>query len=592
MTQKPKLTIRKALAHFKPFFKPYRGLAAGFVLISLAGLSVNLTQAKFLEHLIDAALDIEQGLLARYALLYGSAVIIDLICAFFIKYLYGGFSAHFLHDFRRHAVARLQSIPASAMEKRHSGDLMSRMTNDLSAVQDFVSGTFLEFFSQVIMLAAAAAYMIYLNWKLLVVSVFMVPVALIVLNSLMKPMYGYFKKAGDALGKGNAVAQDALGGIFTVKAFNMQAALARMYGVHIDDAMGFDIKADGILRWMPPFNILMRAMPTVFCIGYGSYLILRGELSPGELIAFNYLLGFVQWPLAFMPDMLMRIKRALGAGERVADLLDIPPERTSGEDFSETPASEALRFDRVSFSYDEGAEVLKDFSFRLLQGEKIAIVGASGCGKSTVLKLLCGDYEGHRGEIRVLDRDTRSWGLPALRSRFAVIAQEIFLFPVSVRENISYGKPDATEEEVAEAARIANAHEFIEELPQGYETQVGERGIRLSGGQKQRIALARAILKGAPVLLLDEPTSALDTHSEALVQEAIERSLERKTAIIVAHRLSTIKNVDRILVMDKGSVAEEGTHEELFARNGLYTGLYLKQFNSAEEGLSRGPDHG
>jgi ABC-type multidrug transport system fused ATPase/permease subunit len=590
--QKPKLTVGKAFRHFRPFFTPHGGSAAGFALVSFAGMAVNLAQAKFLQNLIDAALNPERGLLPRYALFYGSAVIVDLICAFFIKRLYGGFSAHFLHDFRRHAADHMQSIPPSVMEKHHSGDLLSRFTNDLSAVQDFVSGTFLEFFSQAVMLVAAAAYMAYFNWKLLVVSVFMVPVALIVLNSMMDPMYGLFRKAGDALGKANAVAQDALGGIFTVKAYNMQAALARMYGVHIDEAMGFDIKADGIMRWTPPFNILMRAMPTVFCIGYGSFLILRGELTPGELIAFNYLLGFVQWPLAFMPDMIMRIKRALGAGERVADILDIPSERTNGEDFSESTAPEAIRFDGVSFSYDGETDVLRDMSFRLRRGEKIAVVGASGCGKSTVLKLLCGNYESHRGEIRVQDRDTRAWRLSALRSRFAVISQDIFLFPASVRENIAYGRPGATDEEVVAAAGIANAHEFIGELPQGYDTQVGERGIRLSGGQKQRIALARAIINGAPILLLDEPTSALDTHSEALVQDAIERSLERKTAIIVAHRLSTIKDVDRILVMDGGSVAEEGTHEELFARNGLYTRLYLKQFNSAEEEPPKGADDG
>jgi len=336
-------------------------------------------------------------------------------------------------------------------------------------------------------------------------------------------------------------------------------------------------------------------MPTVFCIGFGSYLIIRGEMSPGQLVAFHFLFGFVKWPLAFLPDMLNRLKRSMGAGERVAEVMDIKPERSGGRDFSGGDApggdDEAMRFEEVGFSYGEGPPVLQDMSFSLARGERIAIVGASGCGKSTVLKLACGDYETHTGRILVEGHDSREWDLSALRSRLSVISQDVFLFPTSILENIAYGRPGASREEIEAAARTANAEEFILKAPQGYETQVGERGIKLSGGQRQRIALARAILKDAPFLLLDEPTSALDTHSEALVQEAIERSLEGRTAVIVAHRLSTIKGVDRILVMDKGRVAEEGPHEALLAAGGLYAALYSRQFNSQED-MSEVPDRG
>jgi subfamily B ATP-binding cassette protein MsbA/ATP-binding cassette subfamily B protein AbcA/BmrA len=590
-----KLTLAKAYRHFAPFVKPYRGLVAGFLAASFLGLGANLFQANLLQKLIDAALERNSGPLGSYALLYGLAILAHLFATFAIASLYGGFSARYLHDFRLNAIDHIQKIPQSAMEKRHSGDFISRLTNDLSAVQDFMGGTLLDAFSNLAMLLAASAYMIYLNWRLLAVSIFVVPVALVAVNLMMKPMYGYFRKAGDAVGRANAAAQDALGGILTVKAYAMEAAIARMYGVNIDQAMDYDIKADKIMRWTPPFNILMRAMPTVLCIGYGSYLILRGELSPGELIAFNYLLGFVQWPLAFLPDMFTRIKRALGSGERVAEVLEIPAERSDGEDFSAAAighGGEALRFEGVSFAYGDGADAIADLSFSLRAGEKIALVGASGCGKSTVLKLLCGTYETHRGSIGVFGRDTRAWSLPALRSQFSVIAQDIFLFPLSVGENIALGRVGASEPELLEASEIANASEFIPRLPEGYRTQVGERGVRLSGGQKQRVALARAILKRAPILLLDEPTSALDTHSEALVQEAIERSLAGRTAIIVAHRLSTIKKVDRILVMDKGSLAEQGSHEELMAKDGLYARLYLRQFNSAEMPEAAEADHG
>ncbi len=571
-----------SLRAYLRFARPYRFLVAAFLAVSLVSLAANLAQANLLGRLIDAALTRGGGKVSRIAALYGAVLLADLLCAFFMKYLYGNFSARYLHDFRRHAADHLQRIPLSVMETHHSGDLLSRLAGDLQAVQDFMAGTLVDAYKQAIMLAAAASYMAWLNWRLLLVSIATVPFALIVLNVLIRPMQKYWYAASQSLGEANATAQDALGGILTVKAYNLQASLAARYGVRIKESMDWDTRAASVMRWTPPFNILMRAMPTVFCMGYGSFLILRGELTPGGLIAFNFLLGFVQWPLAFLPDLISRMKRAKSAAERVSGILDIPREREDGADFSRSEQAEALRVRGLSFSYREGCPVLAGLDFSLARGERLAIVGPSGCGKSTVLKLLCGAYETHTGEIMVNGHDTREWALSALRSRFSAISQDIFLFPETIRANIAYGKPGAGEAEIAEAARISNAAEFIDRLPDGYETQVGERGLKLSGGQKQRVALARAILKDAPILLLDEPTSALDTHSENLVQEAIERSLAGKTAIIVAHRLSTIKNADRILVMDGGKIAERGTHGELMAAGGLYAALYARQFNSGE----------
>lgn len=579
-----------SLRVYLPFVRPYRLLVAIILIASFASLGVNLAQANLLGKLIDTALTKGSGNIARIAILYGTVLAFDLLCAFFLKYLYGVFSAGYLHDFRRHAATHIQRIPQSVMEKHHTGDLLSRLTTDLQSVQDFMTSTFIDAYKQVIMLAAAASYMAYLNWRLLLVSIATIPFALFVLNILMRPMQKYWYEASQSLGAANATAQDSLGGILTVKAYNLQRILAEKYCGQVGEAMAWDTKAVKVMRWTPPFNILMRAMPTVFCMGYGSFLILRGELTPGGLIAFNFLLGFVQWPLAFLPDLIMRLKRAKSAAVRVSDILAIPGERSDGADYSATVHPEALSVRGLSFAYGDGPKVLDNLDFTLRNGERVAIVGPSGCGKSTLIKLLCGTYEDHTGSIFLNGHDSREWSLQALRSKFSLIAQDIFLFPATIRENIAYGKPDATDAELEEAARISNADEFIDALPDGYATQVGERGIKLSGGQKQRLALARAFLKDAPILLLDEPTSALDTHSETLVQEAIERSLAGKTAIIVAHRLSTIKSVDRILVMDKGKIVEQGTHEELLDKSGLYASLYARQFNSEETANTEAAD--
>ena len=581
-TLKKNTNLFKTFQYFWPCIKPSRFLALGFILFSLVKMVVDLAQAYLYNVLIDTALKVKQGILLQYIIFTIVIFIISFILTYILKTLYGSFGAGFLHDFRYHTLRHIQQISVSKLEKYHSGDLLSRLNNDISIVQDFVGNTLLDLLRQIIMFIAATAYMACLNWKLLVVSIAVFPPSLIAVNILLKPMKDYYKEANASLGKANAMAQDAFGGIFTIKAFNLQAAISRKYGGNIDRELDFNLKAARINRWIPLFRIALNMVPSMVYMGYGSYLIVRGEMTPGELVAFWCLMDFVQWPLAFLVDVFNNIKKSMGAMERVAEIFDIPNERTDGADFSKTAPSVALSFEHVDFAYHEGTEVLTNLNFTVLKGQKIAIVGASGCGKSTILKLLCGDYETHRGEIKVYGENTRDWNLNALRSIFTVISQEIFLFPVSIQENIAYGRPKATQDEIIAAAKVANAHEFIMELPDGYNTLVGERGIKLSGGQKQRIALARAIVKNAPILLLDEPTSALDTHSEALVQEAIERSLRDKTAIIIAHRLSTIKKVDRILVMDKGCIVAQGTHEELLAENELYNELYLKQFNSAE----------
>ncbi|MFN2281895.1 MAG: ABC transporter ATP-binding protein, partial [Anaerolineales bacterium] len=282
-------------------------------------------------------------------------------------------------------------------------------------------------------------------------------------------------------------------------------------------------------------------------------------------------------PVETMLGWIRSLREVSPAVERVFEILDQPAEDGKAGEFEPASSAKAVSFESVSFHYGEETQILDDFTLEVDEGQVVALVGSSGCGKSTVLKLLCGFYRPQQGEIRIAGQDIVLSGIREARKRVSLVSQETYLFPTTIAENIAYGKVGASQQEIEEAARAANAHDFITGLPQGYQTQVGEWGSRLSGGEKQRISLARAILKDAPILLLDEPTSALDAQSEAVVQEALERFMQGRTVLVIAHRLATIKNVDQIVVLDQGRLVECGTHAELMGAETLYQRLYLKQ---------------
>jgi ABC-type multidrug transport system fused ATPase/permease subunit len=317
--------------------------------------------------------------------------------------------------------------------------------------------------------------------------------------------------------------------------------------------------------------------PYVVCATYGGYLAFNGRISAGSLIAFMLLQRFIVNPTSQLPNLIMNIRSSLGAGKRLLQLYTLQTEETSGEEYKQKDSDTAIDFHKVSFHYASGNEAIKNLSFKVKRGSNTAIVGASGCGKSTIMNLICGFYKLNDGEIEIYGKNIKHWKLSSLREEIALVSQDTYLYPDSIEENIKFGKPFSTREEVIRAAKAADAHSFIMELCNGYDTQVGERGVKLSGGQRQRLGIARAILKGAPILLLDEPTSALDYESELLIQQVLEEVSRDKTIITIAHRLSTIKKADRILVMDKGTIKEWGTHDELILKDGIYKKLYNQQ---------------
>jgi ABC-type multidrug transport system fused ATPase/permease subunit len=325
-------------------------------------------------------------------------------------------------------------------------------------------------------------------------------------------------------------------------------------------------------------------------MGLGGYLVIDKNMTFGGLFAFINLLNFVVNPLGSLPGIIASIGEACGAAQRVFKLIDSPGERQDGailgskavalpfDSLAATETAPAIQFKDVSFAYSADSPVLKHVSLSIPRGQTVAIVGPSGGGKTTLLKLILGYYPLPDEAVQLFGADLNAWQLSAARQQMAFVAQDTYLFPVSLGENIGCGRPGASQAEIENAARQANIHEFIAGLPEGYATNAGEWGARLSGGQKQRISLARAILKDAPILLLDEPTSALDAESEALIQEALDRFARQRTTVVVAHRLSTIKNANRVVVLQEGQIIEEGTHAELIARGGLYLELYQGQF--------------
>jgi ABC-type multidrug transport system fused ATPase/permease subunit len=420
-------------------------------------------------------------------------------------------------------------------------------------------------------------YMYMLSWKLLLATCILIPISSILYDKVVKPMQVHSRKEMEHLARANAVTQDAIRGIYIIKAFNLQNILAKKFRQIAEDVRNEGLAIDRRAGIEFAVFLLLRYTPQLVAPLYGGYLAFHGEITVGALIASNYLIWMIFIPVETMLGWIRQLREVAPAVERVFAVLDQPIEETHQHGFQPFPDAPAFRFDKVNFKYNDETQILHDFSLSVDKGKAVALVGPSGCGKSTVLKILCGFYRPQSGHIHVEGNDILQSDLYEVRKRVSLVSQETYLFPTTIAENIAYGRQGATRDEIIAAARAANAHDFISAQPEGYETQVGEWGSKLSGGEKQRIALARAILKDAPILLLDEPTSALDAQSEAILQEALERFMRGRTVLVIAHRLSTIRNVDEIIVLEGGRLRERGTHQELMRADSLYKRLYLKQ---------------
>jgi ABC-type multidrug transport system fused ATPase/permease subunit len=495
----------------------------------------------------------------------------------------GLFSERTMAGLRVRVAERATVMPMAYLESRHTGDLLALVNADLSKVQALLDGSLLTVVSQTVLALGALAALVVISWPLALVSTILIPVMFLVMSRMSTPVAQRSQEMQEELGRTIGVAQDGLAGLMVTRVFGLAGVMDARFREVNQRTLQHGLALTRLRAFVTAGGAAFGVLPFLITFGFGGWLAISGSLTFGRLMAFINMLNHVANPLGSLPPAIASLGEAAGAAQRLFDLLDAPREREGGLAFAPVPGAPVAALRDVAFGY-EAEPVLAGVSLTAEAGQTIALVGPSGSGKSTVLKLLLGFYPPDAGTLALQGHDLVEWSLAEARGQMAYMGQEPYLFPISLRENIALGRPDGavapTLGEIEQAARLADIHDDIRALPQGYDTLAGERGARFSGGQRQRLALARAIMRDAPLLLLDEPTAALDAESEAQVQAALERFMADRTTLVVAHRLSTIRDAGHILVLDGGRIVEEGTHDELMALGGRYRMLYERQIAS------------
>lgn len=505
--------------------------------------------------------------------------------SFFRLSLFVNFTENTLANLRLALYTNLVKLPMTFFSQKRVGELNSRISADITQIQDTLTTTIAEFLRQFILIIGGIILLATESSKLTLLMLSVVPLVAIAAVVFGRFIRKYSKKVQDQVAESQVIVEETMQGISIVKAFaNEWYEIARYKG-KISEVVKLAIKGGKYRGYFASFIIFCLFGAIVAVVWYGVRLSIAGEMSVGQLISFVLYSTFVGASFGGIAELYAQIQKAIGATERVFELLDESPEKINSDlNKNQEKIKGNVTFKNVAFSYPTRQEiqVLKDVNFSAEFGQKIAIVGPSGAGKSTISSLLLRFYDITSGEISVDGKNIYDYNLENLRGNMSIVPQDVILFGGTIRENIAYGKPDATDEEIIQAAKQANAFNFVDSFPEKFETLVGERGVKLSGGQRQRIAIARALLKNPSILILDEATSSLDSESEKLVQEALEVLMEGRTSIIIAHRLSTIRNADKILVLDNGKISEEGTHQELInLENGIYKNLSNLQFSNS-----------
>ncbi len=569
---------KRLLLFIKPYWKAL-GLAIICIIMSAGA---NLYVPWIIRDMVDKVL-MNKDMMLLNVIAIGIVVVFLVRGIFFYgqSYLVSYIAQRVIIDIREMLYIKFQSLQLPYYEKKQTGTIMSYVTNDVAALQAALVDSLIELVTEASVLVGSLVLMFYLDWKLSLVTLVVVPL----IGQAMKVFGRKLKKSGSLIQSRTAditsLLQESISGVRVVKSFAREDYEIERFQNQNDLNFKANMKSVQLSSLLTPTVEFLAAVIVAVILWFGGYQVINGALTAGSLIAFlTYAVNLAN-PVKRISRVYGTINKAMAAAERVFEVLDTEEKLKDKPNAKPLPKiTGTVTFEHVSFEYKKGVEVLHDLSLTAKSGQVIAFVGPSGAGKSTIANLIPRFYDVTSGAIKIDGIDVRDVTIKSLREQIGVVPQETMLFSGSVKDNIRYGRLDAGDEEIVAAAKAANAHNFIMNLTDGYETKIGERGITLSGGQRQRMAIARAILKNPRILILDEATSALDTESEEIVQEALDKLMVGRTSFVIAHRLSTIVGADRIIVLDNGKVKESGTHEELMKTGGLYSHLYNIQFSN------------
>ena len=568
------------LKKFVKYYAPYRTVffldlicAAIISLVDLAFPQIlrTLTKTLFTEdpsQILGALLPIGLALLVMY--------IIQTFCKYYVSYQGHMMGAHMERDMRQQLFDHYEKLSFSYYDQNNSGQMMSKLVSDLFDISEFAHHGPENLFISLIKIIGSFVFLFLINWKLAIPLLVMVVFMIFFSGSQNRKMQTTFMDNRQKIGNVNSSLQDTLAGIRVVQSFANEEIEREKF---MESNHGFLLSKKANYQCMGSFmsgNLFFQGMMYLITLVFGGWLIAHGQMEVADLAMYALYIGIFISPIQILVELTEMMQKGLSGFRRFLDVVETEPEITNAPDAELLDDVKGdVNYENVFFHYsDDDTPVLENVSFHIPAGKSIALVGPSGSGKTTICSLLPRFYDVTGGKITVDGKDVRKLTLESLRNQIGLVQQDVYLFCGSIRENIAYGKPDATMEEIEDAAKKANIHDFIMELPDGYETFVGERGTRLSGGQKQRISIARVFLKNPPILILDEATSALDNESERWIQQSLEELAKNRTTITIAHRLSTIRNADEILVVADNGIAERGTHDELIARGGIYAHYY------------------
>lgn len=567
----------KTAIKFSKFLKPYwcKGFFAFFFMLLSVGLQ--LPMPFLTRFLIDKVIVLKSfQLLNIIGFVLVGFLFIYAISSFLQSFLLTTFRGRVLFDIRLKLFEHIQKLSLTFFHKKETGYLMSRLSDDVNAVQGLLADTLVSAGQNILTFIAGVGCTLYIHSKLALICFLILPFYLLSLMVFNKRVRSMSYEVRERYALLNKDLQELLSGVSVIKAFTGEKRATIRMVRKISEVIRKEVKLDITATIASISSALISAAGPIVLIWYGCAEIMRGNLTIGSLIAFNSFIGYLFGPTRNLYNLNLNVQRSLAAVERIFEILDLEPERDGKKEIKIREGR--VVFDNVSFSYNGTEEVLKDISFEINPGEIVAIVGRSGVGKTTLVSLIPRFFEPLKGRILIDGENIKDVRLKSLRGQIGICSQDVFLFSDTIRENIRFGNPEAKDGAIEEAARLAYADEFIKNLPEGYDTKPGERGVNLSGGERQRIAIARALIKNPKILILDEATSQLDSESEKIIQNALKNLLKNRTTFIIAHRLSTIQNADKILVLDEGRIVGIGKHRELYNSCEVYKYLYDEQF--------------